>query len=289
MVDYSQNISNLQIINLPITPYNDDVASYINTFTLGELYRLFNERNTADVLTAALYGIYQSELNLYNGLTDEAKVADSWIIDEAKLQCDMLHSSGISPKKLISINPRILMSLGDVFFRDNLLFRANLNDLGQYPNVFIVTVGGLYAGHVYAWTVDMGVSRVTNVIGIRSSFLQIMLDQCGLKQRGIAPMFLNAILQWAIDIDLKENHQKDHYIRFLQPIGNMVDIITKCGFSNTKHLRNSENHKWLYDNLSLGNTPLTTGLIFREYDYIMNTKSSIKCKSSIYEYNVLYE
>jgi len=268
-----------QIINLPITPYSDDVATYVNNLEPEEIYRMFNERNTADVLTAALYAIYQLESNAHNTLIKGEKISESWILDEAQRQC---------PNNNVATDFKILMSLSDVYFRDNLLFKANLNDLGQYPNVFIVTVDGMYAGHTYAWTVDMEVARVTNVIGIRSAIIQIMADRCGLKQQAIAPMFLKAIQQWseARNSD-NDNQSNDHYIRILQPIGPMPRILTKCGFSPTKRLRNVSEMKWLFDNLSLGNTPLTSGLIFREYDYIVKVSDSLKCVSPAYLYKTI--
>lgn len=107
------------------------------------------------------------------------------------------------------MDSQILSSLGNVYFRDSLLFKENLNNLGQYPNVFIVTVDDIYAGHIYAWTVDMEVAQVTNVIGIRSSILQIMADRCGLKTRGIVPMLLSAIQKWGEE---RNQSNKDHYI-----------------------------------------------------------------------------
>ena len=63
-----------QIINLPITPYSDDVATYVNNLEPEEIYRMFNERNTADVLTAALYAIYQLESNAHNTLIKGEKI-----------------------------------------------------------------------------------------------------------------------------------------------------------------------------------------------------------------------
>ena len=152
----------LQIINLPITPYSDDVAAYVNSLEPEEIYHLFNERNTADVLTAALYAIYQLEFSVRNTLISGNKISESWILDKTQRECP---KGSLGPRltsltnNTTVVDVKILLSLSDVYFRDNLLFKSNLNDLKQYPNVFIATVDGTYAGHVYAWTVDMEVAR----------------------------------------------------------------------------------------------------------------------------------
>lgn len=250
--------SNLKIINFPITPFTDDIASYINSLSLEQLYHLFDERNSSDILTAALYTICQSESNLLKDLYSNNS-PQSWILDKALSLCP----------DITQLNYQLLHSLNDVYYKDNLLFKSNLNNLSQYPDVFIMTIDNMYSGHIYAWTVDMDVARVTNIIGIRSSLLQLMIDRCGLKQHGITPLFINAIKDWAVTTDLDETHQKDHYIRFLQPLDPMPNLLSNYNFSIAKPLRNSPQFKWLYDNLSLGKTPLTFGLIFREYDYIL--------------------
>ena len=283
--------STLKIINLPITPYNDDVAGYINSIEPGDIYRLFNERNTADVLTAALYAVSQLESDARDMLVpaDNGDIARTnpnslpqsrdWVLDDAMRQC----RNGV-------IDPEILKSLGLVYDRDNLLFKSNLNDMKQYPNVFVATVGGVYAGHAYAWTVETEAGCVTNIVGVRSSILQIMKDSCGLKQRGMAPMFFSAIRSWALERSgnkIERKNGKPHYIRYLQPIGLMPKILAKCGFTHAKRFRNSEEKKWLFQNISLGNTPLSSGLIFREYDYIVEASHPMECNPPSHVYRTI--
>lgn len=55
----------MDLINtFQITPYSDDVASYINSLTLEQIYAIFGlKRITADVLTAALLAVYKLNPN----------------------------------------------------------------------------------------------------------------------------------------------------------------------------------------------------------------------------------
>lgn len=251
-----------QIVNFQITPYADTVANYVNSLTEIEIYKLFTPNHTSDVLTAALYAIYELESQAYSILVQHEDINASWVLREALRLCPEMSEN------------RSVNQLADVLTRDQLLFQNNINELALYPNVFVLTVNGMYAGHIYAWNVDMGTYRVTNVIGIRSSLIQILIDKCGLRQRGITATFINAIRSWADE----NNSGKDYYMRVIQPVGSVPNILKSLGFSLAKTLINMENTKWLFDNLSLGNIPLIQGLVFREYDYIIKVNDSTKKK-----------
>lgn len=251
-----------KIIDLAITPYNEDISNYINGLDPSQIYRLFNERTSAEVQTAALY--FVSRL--------ESSMSKTLISGEIWNQC---------PNGIINIDPDILKRLGDVYMRDDMLFTANRSDIKQYPHALVLTIDDVYAGHIYVWTVNMEIGVVTNVIGARPSLTQIIMNKCGIQKQGIAPVFLDAVRNWILD---NGNQSKNHYIRVLQPIGSMPSLLAKCGFSLAKSLRNIPEIKWLFDNLSLGNTPLTIGLIFREYDYIIKVADPLKCVPPYYHY-----
>lgn len=253
------------IVNFQITPYSDDAADYVNSLDQEEIYRIFSQDVTSDILTAGLYAIYKLESRARDILLNNGNINDSWALQEGMRLCQGA-----------TVESNILKSLGDVFLRDDLLFSENLNDIALYPNVFVLVVNGVYAGHIYAWTIG----AVTNVIGIRTSLTQILAGKCGLKQEGVAPIFLNAIQKWAVD----NSKNPDHYIRIIQPIGPMPKLLIGCGFVLAKTLRNQEGLGCLFDNGSLGDIAMVRPLIFREYDYIIQAADTLKCASPVYQY-----
>jgi len=273
----------IKIINFQIKPYSDTIAEYINSLNEEEIYNIFNKDMSADIFTAALYAIYKLESNARNIILQEENINKSSILREANRVC---------PDSYKNLDIRILNSLADVYLRDNLLFSDNINELGVYPNVLVLVINGLYAGHVYAWNISSkgehgtegNIYQVINVIGIRTSLFQLLIDQCELRQKSITSIFFDAIHKWAIS-------KGSNYIRALQPIGPLPNLLTRCGFIMTKSLRNDEKYKWLFDNNSIGDTSLGRMLVFREYDYIINVsdsaredKGELQCKAPYYNY-----
>ena len=228
------------VINFQITPYSDLVAERINSLSQDMIYRLFNNSSSSDVLTAALYAIYKFESNN--------------------------SSNNRSIQTTCSEN---------AYFRDSLLFDQNINELGIYPNVFVVVVDGIYFGHVYAWIVNKpdNTSQVTNVCGMRSRS-----NICEPIDNSIILIFLDAIHKWI-------NPGEQNYIRILQPIGATRKLLMRCGFIMAKSIRNDDDMGWLFDNGSIGNTTLGSELIFREYDYIIARKLS--CTTPSYQYSYI--
>lgn len=267
-----------EIVTFQITPYSDEIASYINSLSEEQIYQIFNNQGiTSEILTAALYGIYKLESAAKNLIRNKNDVSGSYTIQQAELRC---------PNASKLLNPKILGSLADVYIRDELLFSSNLNELTVYPNAFVLVVNGVYAGHIYAWTINnpSGVGKVTNVIGIRTSIYQLLIDLCKLRQSGVAPIFFDAIRRWA----LLTTNGEPHYIRVLQPIGPMPGLLTKCGFIQTKTIRNQEGLNWLFDNSSLGDIPMVKMLIFREYDYIIDLNNVLNCNVPDYSYTEVF-
>lgn len=259
------------VVTFQITPYSDAIATYINSLPEEQIYTLFRENVGADVLTAALYGIYKLESS-----------ARSTILT-------MDNISGSYPNSYQNIDRKILNSLSEVYLRDELLFSQNLNELTLYPNAFVLVINGIYSGHIYAWTVENtdGPGRVTNVIGMRSSILELLLDPRGLQHSSITTIFLNAIRTWAVNQDIRLVQAANglpHYIRVLQPIGLLPGLLTKCGFVMTKILRNQDGMNWLFDNGSMGDIALVRQLLFREYDYIAFIDTPLQCSGPTYAY-----
>lgn len=267
-----------QIVTFQITPYSDETASYVNSLSEEEIYRLFSIRGiNNEILTAALYAVYKYEFYTKGLVRDKKDITLSYTLKEAELRC---------PGASEILNLKILLSLADVFIQDDALFSQNLNALAIYPNAFVLVVDGTYSGHIYAWTINnpSGSGKVTNVIGIRTSMYQLLTDICKLRQFGVAPIFFDAIRRWVL---ITTNHEP-HYIRVLQPIGPMPSILTKCGFISIKGMRNQDGMNWLFDNSSLGNIPMVRMLIFREYDYIINITKNFNCNVPAYSYHEIF-
>ena len=246
-----------QLRRFQITPYSDEVATYVNSLSGEEIYGLFATTNRADILTAALRAVYEHESNALKVLLSGRGFDTMWILS---------YIENICPGATNNINDKAIKSLGDVFLRDSLLYGSNLNSLRVYPHAFVLINNGMYSGHIYTWTSN----AITNIIGIRSSLLQILGTHCGLKQGGIATIFLSAIREFALSTNAQ-------VLRVVQPIGPMPDLLKRCGFVLSRTVRNTPGFEMLFDGTGLDDMPMTNMLIFREYDYIMSTTHNLQC------------
>jgi hypothetical protein len=61
-------MSSLQVWIFQITPFTEKVTEYVNSLSIDELYRIFNENTTYDVCTAALMTISQLSPNIIDNL-----------------------------------------------------------------------------------------------------------------------------------------------------------------------------------------------------------------------------
>lgn len=230
--------SQFKIINFKITPYSDNVARYINSISPEKIYKLFNNNTTSDVLTAALYAIYKLELNAFD-------------------------------KNIQLLNKS--QYVADAISLDKNLLDKNINELNIYPNVFVLTIDDIYSGHVYSWLITLGLNTVANIIGIRLSISQILKDLYDYNRKYIAIIFINAITEWVV----LTSSTKNNYLRVIQPQNIFSEIIKNYGFTRGKSLINNDDTKWLFDNISLGDTSLVQGFIFREYDYLSNLDNTL--------------
>lgn len=271
-----------QVINFAIAPYSDAVATKINSLSEPELYGLFSQPLSGEILTAALFSISRREGNLRqqleNGNYDSIR---SWVVKDATQQC---MENQIPFERQLS--PEILRGLKLAHLRDTLLFGNSLNQLTFFPNVFLMVIDGIYAGHVYAWTRQ----RVTNIVGMRSSLHQLLKGRCGLKTPQLTSVFLNAIDQWTssrIDDSDRDLNQRDHYLRYLQPSGKLISILNRCGFRLALSSRRDYDRDWawFFDEQTLGLTPLTAGLLFREYDYFIPLNAPRTCAPGVFAYH----
>ena len=265
-----------QIVNFQITPYSDNVASYINSLSEDQIYRLFNsDQVTSEILTAALFAIYKFESNARISILKKS-TNFSQKVGEAELRC---------PGSTKNLKYTTLVSLANVQLMDNILFSDNFNNLRIYPNVFILIIDGIYAGHIYAWTVNnpSGIGKVINIVGIRTSIYQLLIDICGLRQRGVSSIFFDAIRRWTLSNIIDE----PSYIRVLQPIEQMPALLTKCGFVQAKNVRSQQGMDWMFNNSSLGDIPMVRMLILREFDYIIPLTNSFNCTVPTYSYKEL--
>ena len=149
-----------QIVIFQITPYSDEVAAYVNSLSFDQIYSLFGTKASDDILTAALYAVF----------TLESRQFEQSIIPVINQQ----RSNILSDRDPIPIY-NILDSYSQLYLRDKLLFGENINELDLYPYVFVYVRNGVYAGHVYVWTIrnPNGTGYVTNLVGARSSLHEI--------------------------------------------------------------------------------------------------------------------
>lgn len=277
-----------QIVTFRIIPYSDNVANYINSLSKEDIYKIFRENIGADVLTAALYAIFQLESMTYNSLKNKDQTGNSF--NKNISSQDNLQFIEEIPKDLHrfcsdkSMNYTMSEQLANVYLRDKLLFDENINELGIYPNVFVLIINGVYSGHAYSWTIKNpeGPGYITNIVGIRSSVNYLLANKCKIEYNGIINIFLNAIQILALREnkilleakkekirDFVVDDEQNHYLRILQPIKSITNILTKYGFVIGKSFRNQEQMDWLFNNSSIGDTTLANQLIFRDYDYVM--------------------
>ena len=136
--------------------------------------------------------------------------------------------------------------ISDVFDYDDELFEVleledenseiedtDNRDYGTYA--FILLHNGVYAGHIYAWIqVDPNYNYgVTNIIGIRSSFIELASRRCGSKINNIGNLFMNAIFEWTVNFNVNVIYK---FLRVLHPIGTMPIILEKYGFVSSRKL-----------------------------------------------------
>lgn len=133
---------------------------------------------------------------------------------------------------------------------DKELFSQNLNDMTLYPTAFVVVRNGKYFHHIYAWTMFNKEMSVTNIIGELSN----------------VSFLINAV-ETRLD-----NTSPVQILRVLQPSDQTIFVLKRIGFISAKTVRNEESLRWLFDNISIGDTPLANNLLFREHDYVIQTK-----------------
>ena len=247
----------LYVITFPITYYSFETLEYIKQLPEEVLYQEINGGYTPDILTAILGRIITIEYDAYYRIRTFPnlleQIPNNWILEQVANTC---------PNALLNRDKFQLPVLYDIFQRDFSLFNyLNLFfpiDVVNNPQVFILIKNGKYTAHVYAWSVTMDIS-VTNVIGIRSSLLELMNNVCNKKISGIGTILINSIYNWTRDLT-----DTDNYIRVIHPIGPMPTILERYGFIKV----GDNNIPWI-DNY-LGNTLLLEkGKGLRQSDYIM--------------------
>lgn len=128
----------------------------------------------------------------------------------------------------------------NIYSQDKHIFSKDLNTLSIYPTVFAISVGGRYFGHVYTWVSKSS----TNVVGLNA-----------IESEKIIECLLSAV----------ENSSEEKYIRIIQPIKHISEILLKRGYKLIKTVKDS---KLIFDTKLIGNTPLMKNMLFRENDYI---------------------
>lgn len=184
-----------------VAPFQENTLQRIRALPLNQLYSLFEGKENDDILTAALYVIYENK-----------KDKSSY---------------------------------------DTLLFNRTLN---TYPYVFLLLRDGIYVEHLYVWLVNNSNNSgsVTNIIG---------------NVTNLYP-FLNSIYLWTRTMTAEKPAYYLRLLRVLQPSQASVATLHRAGFILAKTVGGQEPLQWLFNNSSIGDTPLVENLLFRKYDYI---------------------
>lgn len=265
MLFCSSKMEDLNVIVFPITYYSSETVNYIKQLPEDVIYYEMSDEYTPDILTAILGRIISIEYDAYYRIRtfpDLLKeVNNNWILKQV---------ADICPQALSSTNLVKSPVLYDIYQRDlslfgylNLFFAVNIVDL---PYVFVLTKDGRYIAHIYAWLVGDDFVNVVNIIGIRSSILELMSAACGNKVQGIGGTLINSIYNWA-----KDQNLNNCYLRVIHPIGPMPAILERYNFNKVSSLNNVVDISWI-DNY-LGNTLLLEkGKGLRQSDYIISVK-----------------
>ena len=83
---------------------------------------------------------------------------------------------------------------------------------------------------------------VTNIIGIRSSFIELDVRRCGItaeRRLSIGKTFIDAIYDWTITVNVNTTYK---FLRVLHPIGVMPTILERYGFVNPGQLVVNNSH-----------------------------------------------
>jgi len=157
------------IINFQITPYSDEVVEKINSLSRDQVYSIFSNSTSPDILTAGLSAICKLEKNNLSAA---------------------------------QINHKIITSLSLIYYYDDLLFSDNINNLGIYPNVLVLLINDIYSGHCYSWIQNYNssnnlrtrisggpIKNIINITGIRPSLVNYIPGN-------IISFFLNGIKEW---------------------------------------------------------------------------------------------
>lgn len=275
---------NITVVVFKITPYDKSIENYVNNLEISHVYALFGNKDALmrpDILTASIPRIVDYERYIGTLLLSPNNMASTqypWLLQEAQRICPTV---SIMFGDFNYFNPKtVWTSLVDVYDRDEQLFNTNLSKSEALPTIFVLTADGIYIGHIYAWKVSIAPAipngQITNVIGIRSSILEILAAKCGQKQANIANILLSAIRTWAL---ISSGPQ---YIRIIQPIGSMPLILEKCGFTKVEQMQNIPD--WLIEEPFLGETDIYNWremMYFdetpRHRDYVTDAHKQLQC------------
>jgi len=243
------------VINFKVSEYDNEVMKYINQLSNDNLYNIFNSKTdnisveSNGLYTAALRRISKQERIIFkyylrksvkrvNG-TDKLLRLVYWYTEQLYKRCPTIEGQSLQ----ISLFHN---DISDVFDYDDELFEVleledenseiedtDNRDYGTYA--FILLHNGVYAGHIYAWIqVDPNYNYgVTNIIGIRSSFIELASRRCGSKINNIGNLFMNAIFEWTVNFNVNVIYK---FLRVLHPIGTMPIILEKYGFVSSRKL-----------------------------------------------------
>lgn len=286
----AMNITILALKLEDVTIYNEEYNHLINNLTFFDLYRIFSNLDR--------YTVTRDEqrilaLHAFRRITGEEKrrrdllclgeelnyniVKQDPFIEEVTVNCG-IHLNNISNQELEKImylrdKEQTCETLDDIFYRDMRYLERNYDTVTDLI-VFILLIDGKYSGHIYT-SHNMEISPfITNVIGIRSSMVELLSKNCLSGRPSLAPIFFSSILEVA-------KLRNDQYLRVINPFPPMPKILSRCGF-----------HTIMGGNQRIISDPLEPFNWMSEDDmddmiYIIEEYPEIPCQTSKYTLQIL--
>lgn len=251
------------IVRFRMSAYTPDDADYVNALPELEVYELFHTHTDPSVLTAALYAISKFEAQALNLLAsrNSQNFTESWLLQNL-------------PIDVSEISPEVIKDYTNIYLRDELLFSQNLNTLKVYPEAYVVVHEGTYAGHIWTWNITIHNSLITNMLDFRMSLLHIADSSISLSTMCISAVKDSQASQAS---QASTDNQKFQILRILQPPQSMSAMLTRCGFVRAQAVRTNTAYNVVFDTASVGGLAMARPLLFREYDYIINTHTALNC------------
>lgn len=291
------NYDSIQIIIFPTKTI--DQPSYRSNIDYADLYSSFSIERDLTILSGNLWLISQHELELYDVLRSESKTMNKY-----------QHNQYLSDYSESTLNlARSVLTkrnnFSELYSRDDGVLLKKGAYMYHYPPLAVViTVNGIYRGHVYAWSIshhEDPALRVMNIMGIRTSMHHLLNRFTNSSEPSLAPIMFDGIRKYC---NIHYPNQTT-WLRIVSPMPIIQNIADKLGFD--KLTKNSEvnwlnteitddeylDEDWLLQVSYIGGGPVTSEeeVFDKSSDRVLNSKIDldIKTQYKLIDLDVLLE